>query len=239
MQNWENKNRKYRMGIKPSYNSNFYADGGEDEWDDEPENEDYTDYENEASEVSGGVPAEDMPKFRQLVRAKKLELKATYGKARRRECGIRPVRISYSPNIKIPEVKIGKKVITKGNVEAYDNATQRWNDDMRRWRECREAKSGWRKKWRDFKRSGGLGQLKLQAKGMFVPPTSWTNENPGGGASGGGNRRVPSGYRDGSASPGTKGTESNIKKYIGISIGLALLAGAGVGLYMHLKSGKK
>jgi hypothetical protein len=31
--------------------------------------------------------------------------------------------------------------------------------------------SGWRKKWREFKRNGGLEQLKLQAKGL-IPPTA-------------------------------------------------------------------
>lgn len=32
--------------------------------------------------------------------------------------------------------------------------------------------SGWRKKWREFKRNGGLEQLKLQSKGLDVSPTN-------------------------------------------------------------------
>jgi len=74
----------------------------------------------------------------------------------------------------------GGKVLNPGteNEDAYDRATGRWNDDMAVWHKCREENKGiwvpgWRRKWREFKKAGGLNQLRDQCRGVVpeAPPT--------------------------------------------------------------------
>ena len=146
-------------GVPPFYSIEggvpvFYNAGGEEE----TENEDYTEYEGEEAETD--VPQEDLPKFRVLVRNKKLELKAQYGKAHfgtRRECKNVPFpttcykqvcAFGKCANVPYPCMK-NREVC--GNIPVWV-----W---------------GWRKKWREFKRDGGLAQLKMQSKGLAPIPT--------------------------------------------------------------------
>lgn len=96
--------------------------------------EDYTDYEDTDAEEAGGVPAEDMPKFRQLVRDLKKQYKATYGKG-----------FCRKKNTACADKK-------KAAVNTYPVCQSG--------RKC----FGWRKKWKEFKQAGGLKQLKNQAK---------------------------------------------------------------------------
>lgn len=95
-------------------------------------NEDSVEDEGEAAEA--GVSSEDAPKFRKLVREKKLAMKAQYGKGH--------------------FVKTTKKTCKKvlGKERCISTPEVKWV-------------SGWRKKWKEFKNSGGLAQLKQQAKG--------------------------------------------------------------------------
>ena len=152
------------------------ADGEDDK--------EYEDEENTDSEPSDeeGVSEQELPKFRSLVRNKKLELKAQYGKAKISigECGVQPL----SPDIKYPNVlclwdcskskNYDKDCCAKNRQQAQKRAEQRAKIDS--WRQCREnnkglIKWGWRKKWREFKKSGGLAQLRLQARGQApIPP---------------------------------------------------------------------
>jgi len=69
------------------------------------------------------------------------------------------------------------KVLNPGteNEDAYDRATGRWNDAMAVWNKCRQENKGiwvpgWRRKWREFKKAGGLNELRDQCRGV-VPPT--------------------------------------------------------------------
>ena len=57
-------------GLMPSEMSSYNGEDGD---------EDMTEYENEAGEI-GGISEIALPTFRQLVKSKKLNLKATYGK---------------------------------------------------------------------------------------------------------------------------------------------------------------
>ncbi|HRG36896.1 MAG TPA: hypothetical protein PK289_00030 [Bacteroidia bacterium] len=158
-------------------NPYFKADGDEVEYENEesvePDAEDYT-YEADMSEAQ-------VPKYRQLVRAKKLELKAQFGKAHfttRKECKNVPTPTTCykkvaGVNVPYPCMKNKEVCITI--------PTWVW---------------GWRKKWREFKNAGGLAQLKMVAKGMapYVPPGTVdpnavvippTNVGTGGGTRGG------------------------------------------------------
>lgn len=64
-------------GLMPSESSSYEGEDGD---------EDMTEYEGEAGEV-GGVPEVALPTFRQLVKSKKLNLKATYGKGHFKKVG--------------------------------------------------------------------------------------------------------------------------------------------------------
>jgi hypothetical protein len=151
------------------------ADGEDDK--------EYEDEENTDSEPSDeeGVSEEELPKYRALVKNKKLELKAQYGKAKISigECGIKPL----NPDIKYPNViclwdcskskNYNKDCCATNRNQAVKRAEQRKNIES--WEKCRATnkgiiKWGWRKKWREFKKSGGLAQLKLQAKGLAPIP---------------------------------------------------------------------
>jgi len=143
----------------------FSASGEE-----ETENEESVEYENELPEEE--FEPDELPKFRYLVRAKKLEYKAQYGKAHigtRRECKNVPYpstcyKVVLGVNTPYPCMK-NKQV-------CINIPTWVW---------------GWRKKWREFKQAGGLAQLKMQSKGMapipgYVPPVeTGNNTNTGSG----------------------------------------------------------
>lgn len=139
----------------------------------EAENEDSVEYESEASDPSlqdaDPLDESEMPKFRHLVRAKKLEMKAQYGKAHfQTSTGTKQVCVNvpytkWDPNINC--VKIGKKTKCLGG---FIGGTRR---------ECKDIKYpvitwvwGWRKKWREFKKQGGLAQLKRQSQGLDPIP---------------------------------------------------------------------
>lgn len=141
------------------------ADGDEAEYEDE----EYTEYENEAGEIpEEEFTDEELPKFRHLVRAKKLEFKAQYGKAHlktwttsERKClgGLRDVKGDGKPPFWDPNINC-----TNINVP---HIAWVW---------------GWRKKWREFKQQGGLAQLKMQSKGMAPIPGYTEPANTGTGS---------------------------------------------------------
>lgn len=125
--------------------------------DGEDGDEEMTEYESEETEVEGGVEQSDLPRYRDLVRAKKLELKAQYGKGHfdnqsttTRQCKNvpypcptlrQPLKICYKEVcINVPQIKVV------------------WI-------------AGWRRRWNEFKRAGGLAQLKQQAKGTAPIPS--------------------------------------------------------------------
>jgi hypothetical protein len=106
--------------------------------------EDSVEHENEEAEV-GGVESADLPRFRSLVREKKLSMKAQYGK------GHYVVTETWRNS---PSVGSAVSVFV---AFAHPKKTK-WQ-------------SGWRKQWKNFKQQGGLAQLKQQAKGLAPIPT--------------------------------------------------------------------
>lgn len=144
----------------------------------ELENEDYTEYENEAEEIPEEQFAPDeLPKFRQLVRAKKLELKAQYGKAHfdtRRECKMVPTPSTCYKTVSIPYPCIKNAKATT----CYKNSSVPYPCTVNK-EVCINIPTwvwGWRKKWREFKQAGGLAQLKMISRGMAPMPTPTTND---------------------------------------------------------------
>lgn len=121
----------------------------------ELENEDSVDAEGEEAMVDGEFTDQELPKFRQLVRAKKLEMKAQYGKAHfatRREC----------KNVPYPGTCY-KQVCAFGKCTNVPYPCTKYKEvciNVPYW------VWGWRKKWREFKKAGGLSQLKMISKGM-------------------------------------------------------------------------
>jgi len=112
----------------------------------ELEDEESVEYEGEDTEV--GVPEADLPKFRTLVKNKKLEMKAQYGKGHmkattKQECN----------TVKVPCPTFSQPFKTCDKRVCVNVPSVQWV-----W--------GWRKKWREFKQQGGLAQLKQQAKGL-------------------------------------------------------------------------
>lgn len=153
--------------------------GGEREY----ENEDNTEYEGEESEI-GDTSDTDLPKFRTLVRNKKLELKAQYGKARiertTKEVCINVPYTNWDSNINCKEVCV--KWNWKFECQERQNKCLGGFIGGTR-RECTNVPrfswvSGWRKQWREFKRNGGLAQLKLQSKGLYAPPSPQNTYTP-------------------------------------------------------------
>jgi len=195
---------------------------GEAEGEAETENEDYTEYENEEGEV-GDTSQTDLPKFRQLVRAKKAEMKSQYGKAH-----IESTTVRKCATVQVPKVRmVDKEVCVNVPYTHWDSNINcssvcvKWNLKL----ECTERKekclggfiggtrqecktiqvpqayteaeevcvnmprfkwvSGWRKQWREFKRNGGLQELKMMSKGLLPieqptppPPTYYTPPPP-------------------------------------------------------------
>jgi len=161
----------------------YFNFDGEQEW----ENEENTDYENEEVEVDGGVPQSDLPRYRDLVRNKKLELKSQYGKGYFSigECGIKPLPPETILNMPClwdcsKEKNASKDCCTFNANQAEKRANRR--QQILNWENCRAINKGiwvwgWRKKWREFKRDGGLAQLKLQSKGLYNPPVDNASPN--------------------------------------------------------------
>lgn len=147
---------------------------GEEEW----ENEESVEPENEEAYVEEPFAEEELPKFRHLVRAKKLEYKAQYGKAHagtRRECKI----------VSVPSTCYKR-------VCAFGKCADVAYPCMKNQEVCVNIPTwtwGWRKKWREFKQAGGLAQLKMQSKGMMPPPNT-TTTTPTGNPPRGGGRNV-------------------------------------------------
>jgi len=126
-----------------------------DDIDDSKDDQDSTEYENSDATDAGGVSDSDMPSFKQLVKAKKLELKAQYGKGR------------------LDSKTAYKRVCAGGFVDIKgDGKPPIWKSDIN----CSNVPypeiswiPGWRKQWRIFKRDGGLAQLKMKAQGLITP----------------------------------------------------------------------
>lgn len=188
-----------------NFESSFQGYYGEssatgDDLDDSNDNQDDTDGdEGEAGEVGGIEETQQLPCFRELVRAKKKELKAQYGKGRFRigECGVKPFRenvTKYNPIVRSGESRtcigwgsapcvnwtnlpfkgrlcIGwgsapcnNWAVIPGNTQAYDNASERFSQDLAAWNSCEKGWiPGWRREWRRFKKDGGLNAFKQQS----------------------------------------------------------------------------
>ncbi len=101
----------FQMGVGKGAPNNFESSYDEDsnpELNDEYDDQENTDYENEAVEEGGIEETKQLPCFRQLVREKKKQLKDTYGKGKLSvgECGIQPIRTEpkYNPQVRIPKI---------------------------------------------------------------------------------------------------------------------------------------
>lgn len=135
-------------------NFEYSSADGEDEA--EYEDEESVEYEESDASEAGGVDEADLPKFRQLVRAKKLEYKAKYGKAhfgKQKKC--QNVKVPC-PTWKNPLKMCDKKVCV----------------------DVPKFITGWRKQWRKFKQQGGLAQLKQQSKGAAPIPAPVNTTTP-------------------------------------------------------------
>lgn len=130
------------------YESNY--DQGEDG------DEDMTDWE--AEDDASGVNSADLPTYKDLVKMKKLGMKAQYGKGHfgsKRECKTISV-----PSTCYKQVCLGK------------NCKDVPYPCMKNKEQCIMVPAwipGWRRKWREFKQQGGLAQLKLQSVGLPIP----------------------------------------------------------------------
>jgi hypothetical protein len=170
-------NRFYRVRY-----SNASGDSEADaEGEPETENEDYVEPEGEESQI-GDTSQTDLPKFRDLVRAKKSELKSQYGKAHiektTREVCTNVPYTTWDSNINCASVCVKwnyKLECTERATKCLGGFTGGTN------RQCVNVPhfawvSGWRKKWREYKRDGGLVELKMMSKGLLPldsqqPPT--------------------------------------------------------------------
>jgi hypothetical protein len=126
-----------------------------DDIDDSKDDQESVEFEDSDAVDAGGVSDADMPTFRQLVRAKKTELKAQYGKGR------------FDNKTAYKRVCAGGFVDIKG-----DGKPPIWKSDIN----CTNVPypeiswiPGWRKQWRIFKRDGGLAQLKMKSRGLLTP----------------------------------------------------------------------
>jgi hypothetical protein len=157
------------LGLESAFNDN---ESSFDEFDDQNDDQENTEYENEATEEP--VPDTYLPCFREEVRAKKNELKAQYGKGHISigECGIRPLDPDWRyPNILClwdcgKEKNASKDCCTFNANQAEKRAGQR--DQIARWETCRAENKGiwvpgWRREWRKYKKAGGLKELKQRS----------------------------------------------------------------------------
>lgn len=159
------------------YKGNYYATNdyyGAVGNPDADEDEDITDLENSDLTDVGGVPAADQPKYRELVRAKKLAMKAQYGK----------------------------------------------------WSWKKPLVRGWRYYWKDFKRSGGLAQLKIEAKTPVTLPSLPTNTGGGSNGRGAGSYTPDAGAEMMGAMPEEKSNKVLIWSLVGVG-GLIVLGTVG------------
>lgn len=101
----------YQMGVGNGAPNNFessYDEDSDPDLDDRNDDQDNTDYEDEALGEGDIEQTKQLPCFRQLVREKKRQLKDTYGKGKLSvgECGIQPIRTEpkYNPQVRIPKI---------------------------------------------------------------------------------------------------------------------------------------
>jgi hypothetical protein len=101
----------FQMGVGKGAPNNFessYDEDSDPDLDDRNDDQDNTDYEDEALGEGDIEQTKQLPCFRQLVREKKKQLKDTYGKGKISigECGIQPIRTEskYNPQVRIPKV---------------------------------------------------------------------------------------------------------------------------------------
>lgn len=129
-------------GIMPSESSS-YTEG---------EDGDENSVEGEGEESGLGIEVADLPRFRQLVRKKKITLKATYGKTKWYVTEQWGCPIACGPGV--------------GGEANWFQAGLHPNKTRK--------VSGWRKQWKNFKQAGGLATLKLQSKELTPIPTTTT-----------------------------------------------------------------
>ena len=141
------------------YSAESSATGDPD--DDSGDDQNNTDYEGEAGEV-GGIEEKQLPCFRELVRAKKKELKNQYGKGffrttdgHKEVCTNVPFS-KWDPNINCNNI-FGKRVCLGGLVGGTNRVCQTVDYPEIAWI------PGWRREWRRFKKAGGLNPLKEQS----------------------------------------------------------------------------
>jgi hypothetical protein len=140
-------------GLESAYYPYNNSESSYDDLDDSKDNQGSIEDEGEEDEVPGVRDKCPFGEFRTRVRAKKQELKNQYGEGffSIGECGIKPSRVAYNPNVKIsttywPFTGCGVKPArmsygpphfrTKNNAARYDADTQRFNNDMAKWYEC-------------------------------------------------------------------------------------------------------
>lgn len=152
-------------------------------------NEDSTEYEGEESEVS--VPVGYLPRFIQLVKLKKQELKSKYGlghfenkSTMEREC----------KTIQVPQTYIEKECknvpyLCPTFTNPFKSCTKQVCVDIPKVRMVSQEVcvnvpkvkviwvSGWRKKWLEFKLQSGLSKLKDMALGLVSVPSSLDPNN--------------------------------------------------------------
>lgn len=135
------------------------ADGEE-----EFEDEESVEPEGEDAMVEEEFVDEELPKFRQLVRAKKMELKAQYGKA---HVGTKPKVIQVPATCyKTVSVPYPCPTFREPLKTCYKNSNVPYPCTKDQTIQVPTWVWGWRKKWREFKQSGGLAKLKMVSKGM-------------------------------------------------------------------------
>jgi len=160
------------LGLDESNCCGYTGESSFDEFDDQNDDQESTEYENEAAEEP--VPDSYLPCFREEVRAKKKELKAQYGKGHISigECGIKPLDPDWRyPNILClwdcsKEKNSSKDCCTFNANQAEKRAGQR--DQIARWEACRAENKGiwvpgWRREWRKYKKAGGLKEIKQRS----------------------------------------------------------------------------
>lgn len=161
-----------------------------DDSQDNQDSTDYEGEAQEVGDVQGGSKLGCFIK-KVVAKKKELKAQYGKGYFSIGECGPPKIRLAYNPVARIQEVKVcvgwgspscDKKILgvcvgpapcvnwhtpIPGNTQAYDAATARFEADKREWELCRERnkgiwKPGWRRKWREFKKSGGLKALRQQ-----------------------------------------------------------------------------
>jgi hypothetical protein len=162
-----------------------------DDLDDSQDNQESIEYEGEASQVGAMEETKQLPCFRELVRAKKKELKDQYGKGfiRISACGAKPLDPDFDPTLWdkpciwdcSKEKNKDKDCCEHNRNQAERRAARR--DRIREFFVCKNERPdgwvpGWRREWRKFKRDGGLNTLKENSvRCLFGTPTGNTAIN--------------------------------------------------------------